>query len=957
MQRHALGSILALALLVSGACGKSPSEPSEPPPPVSALACENPALAATTAQPFDKVEVTGISGIGDETWVEYETAAGTKGLTAVVVDGEGKAQIVVPANPDSLMKSGTLSLIVTDGIASCGPLSIEVMPLDPAQGDPLSDLAAAIDELSLALASQFGADPAAVNAASLADLPPQEVPLALLLQVAAAVDPATELAALTADQAAFLQALLAKFDLASVFSEVTASVNALSAASTGAVRAKSVPTAAATRALDGCEPLGSVPAGLFNLDDPQKLSEYIKAARGANDSLGPLKQSIGSTAEAFAVMGLIAPPVGPIVGWTTFVAVLVQEMRANLYPSAITRLEFQLDHDRIEEDWDTSLGDPQIRWSFAKIWATNNGMGLARVGIDFITTQYGLPGGFTDAVANAGVAALDFKGKEALGNRLDDLENDPNGGAECWGVGVTEFGPVVIPDDSGEKWVRAEVLTGDAIALDTADNRKLDPKKIGSATLRVRTQEAPFPGPFGFEDKTVEVLRKTVVWLPSQLLVKNPGSSQTVKFRIDNSKHNGAEYVSVIPGPGLGSLPAPTFSGGVHTLTFTTPSDREKYPTFITALSTSKELPPASPERSGNLEIIADERVEISPRDLCVSAGDSATFTATITGQDGLTASWEIESGAGTLSSHSGETVSYTAPGTGNGTVTLHCYLDQDSKVEDRVSFRYGACSGLAVYYGQEVKINFPFLVGGECSNPDLDDEFQEITLPEEGIDPTLQPAPSSIWVDRSETYSPSLYDAGIFGDKPLGVDNCILASFSAEAGMDATLTGSSDGTRLDIDISTNARSNCVDMGQDLGLRSSTAVSSMSIAARFDFDLSMAANYRLKVSLSCDSYQSPNLPPIGDMVSVVILRVEPDGTILPPTPSTIPIQVTCGPDSPNVDIDRLMIFDAPAQPEQKDHVMVLFQASNASYGALADAEGEANHTGYLRGYVSVKNEN
>ncbi len=110
-------------------------------------------------------------------------------------------------------------------------------------------------------------------------------------------------------------------------------------------------------------------------------------------------------------------------------------------------------------------------------------------------------------------------------------------------------------------------------------------------------------------------------------------------------------------------------------------------------------------------------------------------------------------------------------------------------------------------------------------------------------------------------------------------------------------------------------------------------------------------------SLSCDSYQSPNLPPIKDTVSVVILRVEPDGTILPPTPSTIPIQVTCGPDSPNVDIDRLMIFDAPAQPEQKDHVMVLFQASNASYGALADAEGEANHTGYLRGYVSVKNEN
>jgi hypothetical protein len=289
--------------------------------------------------------------------------------------------------------------------------------------------------------------------------------------------------------------------------------------------------------------------------------------------------------------------------------------------------------------------------------------------------------------------------------------------------------------------------------------------------------------------------------------------------------------------------------------------------------------------------------------------------------------------------------------------VTLHCYLDQNSKVEDRVSFRYGACSGLAVYYGQEVKIDFPFLTGGDCSNPDLDDEFQEITLPQEGIDPSVQPAPSAIWVDRSESYSPSLYDAGIFGDMPPGSQNCLTSSFSAEAGVDATLTGSSDGTRLDIDIATNARSNCVDMGQDFGLRSSSALASMSIAARFDFDLSTAANYRLRVSLTCDSYMSPDLPPMNDIVSVVILRVEPDGTILPPTPSTLPIQVSCGPDSPNVDVDRLMTFEAPVQADQKDHVMVLFQAGNASFGALSNAEGEAHHTGFLRGLVSVKQEN
>ncbi len=921
-------------------------------PPTSSLTCEAPALPTSMALPFERVEVTGIQGIGDNTWVEYETSSGTTGITAVFINAAGKPEILVPPNPDDLVNGGTVLLTVTDGLGSCAALELKVLAITPVQGDPLTDVVTAIDELTAALATQFGVDPATAAATSLADLPPQAIPIALLLEARAAFDPVTALAGLSADEATFLQAMLADFDVATVFGNITTSVNDLTG---GGAVARLAPAALLDAALaEGCGDLGTVPADLFDLSNPQQLSDYIKAARGANDSLGPLRQSISDTGAAFAVMGLAVPPVGFVAGWIAFSATLVQQMRANLYPSAITRLEYQLDEDRIEEDWDPSKNDPPIKWNFAKVWATNNGMGLARVGLDFIVTAAHLPPGVGAAIGAVAATGLEFAGKNEINRRLDELEEDPNAGAECWGVGSTEFGPVVIDDDTGEQWVTAEVATGDAIAVDGADIRKIEPKKIGTATLRVRTQPEPFPGPFGFEDKSVEVLRKNVVWIPATLLVGNPGETVPVQFRVGYWKRNEAEAGQMTPGPGLPPL-EPTFSGGVHTITFATPSEADAYPTFINVCSTSKELPPDQPNRCAKMEIFADERVEISKRDVCVGSGQTETFTAVAGGPGEIVVLWEIESGPGDLSTDTGLTVDYTAPSTGSGTVTLRAYIKSKQTVEDRITFRYGQCSGLAVYYGNQVETNFPFLPGGQCSNPDLDDQFEEITFPEEGLLPLVPPAPGDIWVARTERFSHRVDGAGIFGKKPSGSDVCMLASFSASAQYDGTLTGSADGSRLDIDITTLASSNCENMGDDLGNRCSSAGAQMSLAGRFDFNLPDTSNYRLKVNLSCDAYSMPGFPPISGMVSIIAVQVEPDGNILPPNASNQPIQVQCIPGSPVI-IDQLMQFPAPSVADQVDHVMVMFQMDNLSMGALPTDTGPIEHTGFLRGFLSVVRE-
>jgi hypothetical protein len=951
LRRFFLATVL-IALV--GGCGENskPTDPNDSAPEASDLECNNPALGAASALPFDLVEVTGIEGIGEATWVRYVTPAGVEGLTAVLVDDQGRADIVVPPNPDDLMNGGTLLLTVTDGIASCTALEIEVLPVEPVTGDPLADVAAAFDQLLAALAGQLGLDPDTVASTSLDQLPPQAIPLALLLEAREAFDPASALSELTADEAAFAQAMTARFGLAAILADVSESVGGLTKMAGKQVGAAPFLNSAWT---DDCGDLGTVPEDLFGLNDPQTLSGYIQAARGASDSLGPLSQNISDTGTAFAVLGLVSPPVGAIAGWMAFSANLVQQMRANLYPSAISRLEYQLDKDRIEEDWYADNGDPPIKWSFAKIWATNNGMGLARVGLDFMTTAVALPSGFAGAVGDAAIGGLDIAGKEALNARLDELQNDPDGNAECWGIGATEFGPVVIDDDTGSQWVTAEVVSGEAIEIDFVDIREIAAKKIGTATLRVKTQSEPFPGPFGFEDKTVEVLRKEVAWLPQTLLVDNPGQPVTIKFRVDNSKHNGPEDIELMPGPHLEGLPEPTFANGLHTLTFTTSADPADYPTYIDVCSTSRELPPETPERCARIDIIANEQLRIEQKEVCVGPGEREPFTATASGPGNVVVHWEIESGAGSLSSTTGLTIDYIAPNSGSGEVTLRAYLESNNEIEDRITFRYGQCSGLAVYYGNLVEINFPFGTGEPCNNPDLDDSFEEVNFPEDGLLPLESPAPGDIWVGRTETFTHHLFDDGVFGDLPPDSQDCVYGSFGADASFTGTLTGSADGTRLDIDIVTDASSNCQDLGTDIGNECSTATASMSIAARFDFDISAAADFRLEIELEGDSYAIPGYPPLSGMVSVIILQVEPNGNMVPTNPTTQPIQTLVNAENP-LSVNRLIQFQAPAAEGQVDHIMVVFMVDNTSIGGFGTDSGEISRDGYIQGYISVTQE-
>ncbi len=965
-------AVLLASLVV--ACDSSPSGTGDPDPdpdpgPEPDPACVDAALGSSSAEPFDRVALTGIDGLDEASYAGYETESGATGLTAVAVAEDGSAELLVPPNAGALMEAGTVAVAVHAGDAVCEGLALDVRPLPAATGDPLADVVAAVDELTAQLAGQFGLDTGTVAATGLAELPPQAVPVALLLEAREHFDPAGALGGLSDDERAFTQAALAKLGLAEALETAAAGGGELSqpaptagrppsaGSDAGAVSGAAAAGAGAGTGSQGwrsgaggsadlaadCGNLGVVPPDHFDLGGPAALSDYIKAARSASGSLGPLGEGISSVGNAFAVMGLAVPAVGTIFGVVAFTTSLVQQMRAHLYPSAISRLEYQLDPVRIPEDWDTDRGDPEIRWSFAKLWATNDGMGLSRVGFDLIATTASINPGLKGALGT-GADVADIAAKDALNSRLDELGSSE----DCWSVGPTEFGPVVVDDDTGEDWVTAGIIEGDAVHIDPDDVRRIHPRRVGEASLRVVTRTEPFPGPFGFEDKPVEVLRKEVVWIPSTLLVEDPGETMEVKFRVDNARHYGPGDIDIEPGPGIGVTDIVP-SDNVYTLRVETPSDRESYPTTITAYSTSTELPPPEPERKAILDVFAVSKVEISPREGCVAAGDTLGLTATASGPENPTVLWEIEAGEGSLSVESGESVTYSAPGSGSGTAVIRAYLEEEPDVEDRVEIRYGACSGLAVYHGEAAEISFPFSSPGQCDNPELDREYVNETLPEDGAQPLVPPDPADVWIGRSETFEKAFAESGTFGRIPEGQDNCVTAGFTAEAGYDGTLTGSADGTRVDVDIATWAESNCQDAWPDRDEQCAGAVGFMGLTARYDFDIAGAASYRLRMDLTCDAYVPPGFPPTNS-ITVTVVRVEPDGTFLPPNATTAPIERAC--DGTPIDVDHVFEFAAPAEDGQVDHVMVLFSVNNASIGAIPDIS-EGRHTGHVDGYVSI----
>ncbi|HID73124.1 TPA: hypothetical protein EYP38_04230 [Candidatus Micrarchaeota archaeon] len=273
---------------------------------------------------------------------------------------------------------------------------------------------------------------------------------------------------------------------------------------------------------------------------------------------------------------------------------------------------------------------------------------------------------------------------------------------------------------------------------------------------------------------------------------------ETAKFRIDNAKHFELTDIEISPDTGVDLLGSPTQSSGVYTLNFKTPTDRKAYPLGIKVTSTSKNLEPVIPARSGDLLILTKTDLTITPAGICVEANEKQKFTAEIkNGPPDPVLKWEIISGPGELAGDTDTDDVYTAPSAANGeTVTLRATLTGEDDVDDTITFRVGPCVGVSAFYDFTASIRFPW--GGQNCGNNINQEVSEDTITAEVTDVSTQAPANTLWSPGQQF---------IFDKQLANSQFCSGANLPASVSNRSELILNAAGNSLDInfDVLTSA--------------------------------------------------------------------------------------------------------------------------------------------------------
>jgi hypothetical protein len=963
---------------------------------LQALNCSALQPASTSAEPLTHIALNGASALGiDESWsVEVRSREGVAGVTTLARRDGGPLELISPIHPARQLNGGVVTLVLKNSRQICGDISFNIEAMAPANSATFSaEISPRLRTLAGLALAQFNGSlaPGALLGNSLADLPVDAIPAALLAtQMTEANDIDAAWAALPDGERQFADALLERQGLAQM---LDAFIQAFQpAANTAQATAQYVPATAdnatqqsippaglkllqaapamlkARPAADSsnCRSLGSVKTSAFTLDSPKDLSDYLKVAKGLKqDYFGPIgtahRQSVATASSA---LGLLGPPaLGITLNWTLYTIDLIQKMRVNLYPNELTAITYELQKTSIEEDWSFSkYNDPQIRWHTAKLYATNSGMDIGRPTVDALFTAANLS---VPAPGNAKLVGwmADQNWQKKLNDRLDQLDKDRPDDGLCWVIGVTEFGPVVVPDDTQAQWLEGRVTSG-SLYYDHS-TRELVPIDIGVSQLEIKSRVDQFPGPAVFTSKAITVPRKTIRFLPSTpLFVQTPGANTELRFRIDDAKHADLPFSSVLVTDKQGNAVAvtghQTESDAVHVIQVQTPTDPDRFPLTVLAASTSETLFPFSPPRAGSQSIVIDQRLAIGPEGVCLARGDPQRFTAVFSGTDPAPkVSWTVVSGGGSLSAASGLDIVYTAPAT-DGAVTLRVSLDADPRVQAELSFQVGKCVGMAVYYTHAAEVSFPGNDVGCMSNDNRVTEQTEDTT--DLIPDLLTPTPAAqFWFGRSSSIN---YDPVPSGTRQRGVGSnlsCSTESFAGRSTLASTLQASDAGNRLDVAIAASASNTCTFSAASGQEECSSSLTNTGWLTRHEIELKTAASYRVQVSMACtrdlplpESFQPYN-------VSISVYRFGADGAVkmthtnlaqafLPPTRN-----FRCVDAVSSVSFDQTVVFDAPATPGQSERAVVVVFGGNGAAALDTSARGTngLSDSGSMNGFVEV----
>lgn len=897
-------------------------------------ACPALVTAPASGMPLDTIALGRIPDSFERPLLVRAEAPGVDepSFGVILEDEAGEASMRVPIHPAGDPDGGPVRLFVTDGTQACAPLDYDIDPLPAAVGE-LSAVVDLLEEIVALQAAEFETDVNTLVQTPPDDLPTTLIPLALLQSVLDHPDNDRSLRAVAEGTSSF--SADARLDLVEPLLARSGFRSALQSR-VGALRSVSSVDGAGPASSDGALHIACVPEFV---NTAQLLDECMDAAwsaafRGAQD------RYLSDLGDAM-LYGALVPGLGAVTavgGAVVWVAQTSEARTAALLPSRLLGMELTASKPFFNED-EEGTGS----W-IANVTASNVAYDMGKELIEGALNSSGVAG-IADKAQVAGAQVNNVLGWVATGPVANALLK--GGTIDGFIIPPVVFGPVNV---NQEEWSESEIL---GAAFEKTAHDEYEPRQWGEAILNVRTKRGQFGSQQVSDDLTLTVRRIQIVVSPDRTTL-GPTDQEIFEIEVLNSSH--PELLAIDESvPLQGSASLGYVAGNLSAVSYTAPADpNAEVPDELIVESMSRTGARANPtERRIGTATIRFPEVRILPRTACVKNGATQTFTATVEGEDAPNLVWEIVSGGGTFEEVSETQVIYTAPATGTGTVTLRVRFADDADNSDEVTFDYGACGGVALYRQLNADIRFPFGAGGACGNPDLDREDVDSNIPEDGpeLDPLVAPPQSVVLAGRTRRHQLTLEDNGIVGNQ---VDlECVRAQFGARASYDAIFEGSDSGDRIDIDISTDADSECVDMGSSLGTQCSEAFAGVVGLVRFDRVITDAVEYRLRAEIQCDIFILPGQP--VPTIDFTLARKEPDGTLVATNPSNVPFQVPCGPGTP-LSIDEVLAFPASAVPGQEDAMMLLVLFQNATLGAV-EGFGDGPNSGTTRGFISLTRQN
>jgi len=330
-----------------------------------------------------------------------------------------------------------------------------------------------------------------------------------------------------------------------------------------------------------------------------------------------------------------------------------------------------------------------------------------------------------------------------------------------------------------------------------------------------------------------------------------------------------------------------------------------------------------------------------------VASGESIEITATVSSVN-LTPEidWDITSGGGLLAG-TGELVAYTAPSTGSGQVTIEASLAANSSVKDEVTFNYGACVELAVFYNFSGNYVLPEIDPGCATYDEGSDDFLSFNdnLDADSINP--ERALTTFWGPGQDvSFAEVLFSSGVRGTPHEGA--CSSGSFPVDVRNTSTIAVTPGGDTVNYTIDLEARAVCSTFLNGFAACSSAETVTSAIAV-YQLAIDKPADYKLEANIVCSSKDMQGFTNI----SVAVLRFDTNeqGTPINIFEPVIFDLLTC--DSNNtINYSRIVNFATPDINDSTDRVVVQF-SSLIGASVNPEEDGIIEDIASMDGFVRV----